>query len=492
MKHLNSFTYNQALEILQEAVKIGANFKVSNEFKAKSWDKQYRDEIFAFPSEGIEINKLFKIFDESVLPFCSNFNSKKFMGFPDSGNSIAALSGMILSGFSQQNLINESFCSPIATHMEIAVINWLRSILGYEINKIDNIFDVGGIFTNGGTGSNATAMLIARENHVSSTMKKGVMNPENFKVVVAEGVSHYSIRSSLMWLGIGDNILSVDSTNYKFDLNALKETLIKNKGKIMSVIVNVGDSRTMTIEDLKSVYDIVKSVDENIWLHADACHGFSLAFSDELKHKLSHINLYDSISVDPHKVLMIPYTLSALLIKDPIKMKLIMSSSDLIMDEDFAFGKITPFIGSKDWSSLKLWFMMKNYGIKEIGSIIYQRYKTANILKDLIIDSSEFALINSVDFNAVVFMYIKDKKNYDFENIEVYNQISIEAYNRIKDAGDYYLHQFPLRDQNSVVSNKSIIYTFRYMSGNIDVTYDDLKQMLKVVKEACEGVRQYL
>lgn len=55
-----------------------------------------------------------------------------------------------------------------------------------------------------------------------------------------------------------------------------------------------------------SVVAIVKETDENIWLHADACHGFSLGFSEKLKSRISGIELFDSISTDPHKVLAVP------------------------------------------------------------------------------------------------------------------------------------------------------------------------------------------
>ena len=69
----------------------------------------------------------------------------------------------------------------------------------------------------------------------------------------------------------------------------MKKTIEKYKGKIMAVVCYVGDSRTMTIENLKEVYSIVKELDPNIWLHADACHGFSLAFSNKLKKRIQKL-----------------------------------------------------------------------------------------------------------------------------------------------------------------------------------------------------------
>lgn len=52
------------------------------------------------------------------------------------------ISGAIFTDLLQQNLINSSFCAPIATFMEIAVIKWLRELVGYNIKPIKNIYDV--------------------------------------------------------------------------------------------------------------------------------------------------------------------------------------------------------------------------------------------------------------------------------------------------------------------------------------------------------------
>lgn len=62
-----------------------------------------------------------------------NFSSKRFMGFPDTGNSMAGLIAAIVEVFLQQNLINKEICSPIGTKIEATVISWLRQIIGYSL-----------------------------------------------------------------------------------------------------------------------------------------------------------------------------------------------------------------------------------------------------------------------------------------------------------------------------------------------------------------------
>ena len=290
-----------------------------------------------------------------------------------------------------------------------------------------------------------------------------------------------------MWVGCGNNIIEVPTNNFKYDLNEFRRTIKENKGKIMCVVVYAGDSRTMSIDNLKAVYNIVKEEDENIWLHADACHGFSLAFSEKLRNRVDGLDLFDSISTDPHKVLMIPYTLSALLIKNPEKIKMVSSTSDLIMQEPFAFGQVTPFIGSKSWISLKAWFAMKNIGIKEIGHIVERRCEMAKYLGRKIEESNDMLLLNDININSVMFMYVGDKENIKF-SIDELNIIN----KRIKEVIDkekiYYLHQFSIPDNLGVLKKDTIIYPLRYMSGNDNIQQSDIIKMLSYVRKKAEEI----
>lgn len=477
---LNKSNTKYAKECFEKIINLGIDFKLNNNVKEKQFDIRMLNNLLESPLDGNETDKVIEEFKNTILPYCTNFSNEKFMGFPDAGNSISGISGAILSDFLQQNLINSSFCAPIATFTEIAVIKWLREIIGYNVKNIKNIWDVGGIITYGGTGSNTTAMLLARENHKKNTMKFGVSNPEQYKVIIPKGIGHYSIRSALMWIGCGDNIIEVDTKDFKYDLDELSKVLKNNEGNIMSVVVYAGDSRTMTIDNLSEIYNLVKSIDKNIWLHADACHGFSLAFSEKLRKKISGLELFDSISTDPHKVLSIPYCISALLVKNPESLKLITSTSDLIMQEDFAYGQVTPFIGSKSWISLKLWFTMKSIGIKGIGDIIEKRCEMAEYLKDKIYESNYFVLLNDVNINSVVFMYVGNK-NEHIKNYEKLNDLNLKIYNYLLKDGKYYLHKFTMPDNKGIIKKDALLIPLRYMSGNDNISKKDIDNMLTYI-----------
>jgi L-2,4-diaminobutyrate decarboxylase len=476
---LNEENSERAKEIFSKILDMGVGFKLQeNVAKKQLTDDAIKDILVDLPEEGVSVEDVLSEFEDHILPYCTNFSSKRFLGFPDSGNSIGALGGGILSNFLQQNLINQSFCSPSATFVEIAVIQWLREAVGYEKTQPKDIWGVGGIITPGGTVSNSVGMMLARENKEPGTLEKGVTNPESFKIIVPRGIGHYSVKSAQMWVGCGNNLLEVDTINFRYDLKELEKTLRENRGMIMALVAYVGDSRTMTIDNLDAIADLVRKVDPKIWLHADACHGFCLGFSRELRHKIKGVEKFDSVSMDPHKVLLTPYTVSAFVVRDPENMEKITSLSDLIMQEQFDFGQVTPFFGSKSWKSLKLWFMMKNFGKKGLDDLITHRYKLAVYFFNALKSNEDFVVLNNVEINSVAFFYTGGKKL----RVEEVNRINKAVHAKILERGEYHLHQFSIPDIG-IFEKGAMVYPLRFMCGNPNVTTKDIDKMIQYIRK---------
>ncbi len=484
---MNDVLSNNYRKWLHEVLDLSIDFKLDSRVNKKIISNSDIKKLLArkLPFEGIDLDDILDSFKTEVMPFCTNFSSKNFMGFPDSGNSVAALGASIIKDFFQQNIINQSFCSPSGTFIEINVINWLRDLIGYETkDNISSIMDVGGIITNGGTMSNAIGIMLARENKSPNTLANGVKAPSRYKIIVPKGIGHYSVKSAQMWLGCGNNLIEVPTINFKYDLEKLKEALNNNKGNVMGLVAYAGDSRTMTCDDFDEIYNLVKSIDENIWLHADACHGFSLSFSEQLKEKIKGINKFDSITIDPHKVMLTPYVISAILVKDPAKLKSVSSISDLIMKEQFAFGQITPFIGSKSWESLKLWFMMLNYGKEGLQNMVNERHNRAKYLHEKIKENENYITLNEVDINSVMFMVKPSKWDGDIIKLNNFNR---KIYDKIIEDGLYYLHTFPIED-SGVISKGETLKPLRYMSGNPNLKEKDIDDMINYIEKISKSL----
>ena len=152
------------------------------------------------------------------------------------------------------------------------------------------------------------------------------------------------------------------------------------------------------------------------------------------------------MTVDPHKVMAVPYAVSALLTKKPENLRLISSYSDLIMQEDFAFGQVTPFIGTKSWASLKLWMMMRAHGRTGLARLIEHRLDTTRQFVVALDQRPRFLRLHNPDLTAVAFLYLPAGIDLDDPDIDRINAVNQEIHQRLLDEGRWHLHQFSIPD----------------------------------------------
>jgi len=156
------------------------------------------------------------------------------------------------------------------------------------------------------------------------------------------------------------------------------------------------------------------------------------------------------------------------------------------MQEAFAFGQITPFLGSRPWNSLKLWFLFKNLGKKKIGEIIEKRHELALSLEKKISDDKDFLLINKVQINSVAFMYIGSLGR---SNIETLNTVNKKIHDCILKEGIFHLHQFSIPD-SGILQKGETLYPLRYMNGNPNTTSENLDKMIEYVRQIGQEIEK--
>ncbi len=492
---------DDTLELFRQVVEIGVNFKHRERFYQPG-EGLGPERVMAepLPEEPKSLESLLADLSTSYLPGMPNFGSPRFLGFPDAGNSIAGVAGAVISDFLNVNLINSTFCSRIATEMEIAVIRWLREVVGYAPDPLpEDALEVGGMILSGGTLSNYTAVLIARERAFPGTLQTGIQfDTSKVKVVVPDRIGHYTIPASLSWAGLGsNNVLRCPISKFRYDQPSLRELLqrCRDEGnKVIMLVAYAGDSRSMTIDDLKGLHDLVREIDPAIWLHCDGCHGTSLCFHSGLRDRLAGVELWDSITLDPHKVLNVPYPASVLLLRDPSAAASIHTESDLIMRQRQSLGQATPVIGSKAFHSLRLWFLMKALGVKGIGKLVEDRCAQALRFARLLQSNGSFMLLNEVAINSVVFVYLPEdlKPPLSPSQAELLSELNLQIYQRMLAEGEYYLHSFVATDNLGRLGQGTDFGTnaLRYMAGNPLTTEEVLLGLLDYLRglgAACWG-----
>lgn len=470
-------------KVLENAIDVGLRFKQDAPALAGPVDPlELRDRfVDDLPAEGSDAEAVTAEIVERLLPLSKNEAHPQFCGFGDTGDDPAALAAGILAMFTQQNLINQRFDAPAATFIEIAVLRWLRDVLGYENpprEALGSVWDVGGLITTGGTMSNTIAMMLAREHKAPGTMQSGVEDAEQFSIIVPSGIGHYSVRAACTWIGTGAHTIQVPTSGFRYDQDALRGALADNEGRIMAVVAYAGDSRTQTIDRLAEVARSVRDADPGIWLHADACWGLPMAFSEQLKDRLDGIEQFDSITVDPHKVMAIPYSLSALLVREPEALRTVSTFSDLIMQEDFAFGQVTPFVGTKSWGSLKLWAMMRSHGRTGLAKIAERRVRMARRFAALVDAHPRLIRLHDPDMAAVAFCYLPAGVNANAYNVEAINTFNKALHTKLLDDRRWFLHTFTLPDDHGRIAAGSTLQALRFMSLNPRLTESHMSELI--------------
>lgn len=490
---------DDAVRYLTDVVRAGVEFKQRKQFlPPASPDQLAAIATEPLPEKGTDADALLDELRLAYLPLMPNFSSPMFMGFPDSGNNIAAIAGALLGQLVNVNMINSTFCSQGATEMEIALIRWLRELIGYEVSPEapNSSLEVGGVGLSGGTLANFIAVLCARQRAFPAANDEGL--PADLKqahVYMPARIAHYTMRAALAWSGLGrGRTVYSPIVGFKYDLRALDARLAaarKAGEKAIMGVAYAGDSRTMTIDDLTGVAETFRRYYPDIWLHCDGCHGTSLLFAREHASQLQGIELFDSVTLDPHKVLNVPYASSFLLLREPDSAALVRTESDLIMRQARSLGQITPALGSKPFASLRTWALIKSLGREGVGALISDRLGKAQRFAELIDTDPFFVRLNAVNINSVVFVVNPEgHRPHSAEAVAEVSRLTRRVYEQMVHEGRVYLHSFETVDSGCALSEDSTapVHVLRFMSGNPLLTDEHMRSALDYIRATAEAI----
>ncbi len=400
----------------------------------------------ALPIESRDVGDTLLLLEE-IGKYSIAQSDLNYLAFPDSGNSLPAMMWSIFSKFINQNLIAFDRSAPIASIIEIQLIEWLRELIGYEskpLNEVKNLAEISGMCTTGGHMSNHVAILSALNHAFPQIRENGISWLGCTPVIfLSKKISHYSIESAVCHLWIGKaNIIDIPTLpDFTTDFTALDwiiQSLPADKKPFMIVSVS-GNTRTSSLDDISKITPLCKKY--NLWHHVDACHGGSLLFSEKLKAQyLDWIDQADSVTIDPHKWLFVTYPSSFVLFKKRNTLTMFSRyAKECEEGEVWDLGFITPFLWSRWFESLWLWLLIKIMWFKWIETTILDREKNAKYAERLIIDSGDFVTLNRMDFYRMAFVFCpKEIHEYLEKHADTLDE---ERKKRIRNLIDTFGHQ---------------------------------------------------
>jgi glutamate/tyrosine decarboxylase-like PLP-dependent enzyme len=198
------------------------------------------------------------------------------------------------------------FANPGAVRIENILIRWMCRMVGYPESALGNL-------ASGGSIANLIAITTAREHHGI----KAAEIPNN--VIYLTGQVHHCVQKALRIAGMGEAVLRYIPMDerYRMDTRALQTAITADRAaglRPFMVTASAGTTDTGAIDPLDVIADI--ALDEGLWYHIDAAYGGFFMLAGELRPKFKGIERSDSIAIDPHKGLFLPYGLGAVLIRN--------------------------------------------------------------------------------------------------------------------------------------------------------------------------------
>ncbi|KKY15364.1 putative glutamate decarboxylase [Phaeomoniella chlamydospora] len=202
------------------------------------------------------------------------------------------------------------------------VLTLIEKYVGRELAKLFGLVgpSSGGISCQGGSASNLTSIVIARNNKYPSTKVYGNHHEGRQLVLFTSAHAHYSIEKAAQACGFGSAAVisvPVDPITGQMLPQALDHMIIEAKlsGKTpFYVNATAGSTVLGSFDPFPKISQICKK--HNLWFHIDASWGGPFIFSPTLNNRLNGASLADSIAINPHKMMAVPVTCSFLLAAD--------------------------------------------------------------------------------------------------------------------------------------------------------------------------------
>lgn len=375
------------------------------------------------PEKGLGWEKVFESIKEKVLPNLLRTPSTDYMPHlhgPSLMENLAAEA--IISAFNQS--MDSWDQSPVATEIEVEVTKHLCKLFGYDDNS-------DGVFTSGGSQSNQTAIILARDWFCNEILhydvKKYGINETCRKMrMYTSEISHFSMEKSAHILGLGyQSVVKVPVDSHKkMDVKALRKLIEEDKanGNIPFLIVGtVGTTDFGSIDPLAELAQLAK--ENNMWLHADAAYGSGVILSDKYSNRVKALKLCDSVTVDFHKMFLMTISCSAVLIKNKTCFDALTIHADYLNrteDEEDGYTNLVDksLQTTRRFDALKVWTSFQVRGKDGWAKLINASMDNAAYLYEKLSFDKDFEVATKPEISSVVFRFV-NTKNADESNKKI-------------------------------------------------------------------------
>ncbi len=422
--------------------------------------------MVAPPPDGTDFDSLIATLRENVFPYHAREPHPGFLAYvPSCPTFPAVLGDWIATGYNFFAGVWPVAAGP--NEIEMVVLEWFRLWMGMPEGS-------SGLLTSGGSAANMTAVVAARH----AALESG--NDINKLVVYTSAQAHSSVVRAAWIAGIQRNNVRVVSMDAMFRMipDDLEKCVATDRAGGMSpflVVGSAGTTNTGSVDPLHAIADFCER--ENLWLHVDAAYAGFAALTEEGKRMLSGIERADSLTLDPHKWLFVPFECGCLMMKDPARLEQAFRIMPEYLrdvepgDEEVNFADRGEQL-TRYSRALKIWMSVSYFGTSAISDAIQDAMDRARLLESLVAASESFESLCSAQFGIFCFRARPSEARDD-----ALNALNERINSRVVAGGRFLISSTQLRGQ----------FSLRLCTLGFRTTDDDIRELFATIERALQA-----
>src|SRR5437763_9052405 len=359
------------------------------------------------PETAASFDEIFADIERVIVPGVAHWAHPQFMSYFGSTTTSPGILAEMITGALNVNAMTWR-TSPAATELETLVIDWLRQWLHLPDDFMGVVYDTASIST-------MHALATAREQAAPSTRKLGLSgrNLPTFRIYTSDQ-AHSSVEKGAIAIGIGeDNVEHVPTdAEFRMDLSVLRERIasdLRKNFKPLAVVATVGTTSTASVDPIPEIAQICR--EHKIWLHVDGAYGAGLALLPECKWVTAGWSEADSIVINPHKMLFVPFDFSALYVRDIGRLRRLFALAPEHLHLRDSVGAEINYMDygvqlGRRFRALKAWVVWRAFGRAGMAARIREHLRLAKLFADWIQEDKRFELSAPVVMGVVCFRFV--------------------------------------------------------------------------------------